>query len=70
MGNKEKIAIINSFVYSSFNYCPLVCHFCSFESAQKLEKIRKRCLRLVLDDYESDYGNLSKKNGMYHHNGN
>ena len=55
MGNKEKIAMINSFVYSNFNYCPLVWHFCSCESLQKIEKIQKRCLRLVLDDYESDY---------------
>ena len=29
----------------------------------KIEKIQKRCLRLVLDDYESDYGNLFEKNG-------
>ena len=63
MGNKEKIAMINSFVYYNFNYCPLVWHFCSCESSQKIEKIQKRCLRLVLDDYESDYGNLIKKNG-------
>ena len=61
MGNKEKIAMINSFIYSSFNYCPLVWHFCSCESSQKIEI--KRCLRLVLDDYKSDYGNLIKKNG-------
>ena len=31
----------------------------------KIEKIQKRCLRLVPldDDYESNYGNLIKKNG-------
>ena len=63
MGNKEKIAMINSFVYCSFNHCPLTWYFCSCESSQKIEKIQKRCLRLVLDDYESDYGNLIKKNG-------
>ena len=28
MGFKEKV-LINSFVYSNFNYCPLVWHFCS-----------------------------------------
>ena len=27
------------------------------------QKIRKRCLRLVPSDYESNYGNLIKKNG-------
>ena len=60
MGNKEKIAKINSFVYSGFNYCPLVWHFCSCESSQKIQKL---CLRLVLNYYESNYGNLIKKNG-------
>ena len=63
MGNKEKIAMISSFVYSSFNYCPPVWYFCSCESSKKIEKIKQRCLRLVLDDYESDYENLIKKNG-------
>ena len=58
IGNKEKIATINSFVYSNFNYCPLVWHFCSCESSKKIEKIQKHYLRLVLDDYKSDYGNL------------
>ena len=30
---------------------------------QKIEKIQKHCLRLIIDDYKSDYGNLSTKNG-------
>ena len=55
--------MIYSFIYSNFNYCLLVWHFCSCESSEKRGKIQKRCLRLVLDDYESDYGNLIKKNG-------
>ena len=55
--------MINSFVYSNFNYCHFVWHFCSCESSQKIEKIQKHCLRLVLDDYESNYGNLIEKNG-------
>ena len=56
--------MINSFVYSSFNYCPLVWYFCSCESSQKkTEKSQKLSLGLVLDDYESDYGNLIEKNG-------
>ena len=30
---------------------------------EKNEKIQKQCLRLVLDEYESDYGSLIEKNG-------
>ena len=63
MENKEKIAIINGSVYSNFNNCPLFWHFCWYESSQKIEKIPKRYLRLVLDDYERDYGHLITKNG-------
>ena len=29
MGFKEKEILMNSFVCSTFNYCPLVWHFCS-----------------------------------------
>ena len=56
IGINEKITMINSFVYSSFNKCPFFWHFCSCEFSKKIEKI-------VLDDYESNYGNLIKKNG-------
>ena len=58
MGKAEKEAIINSFVLSNFNYCPLVWHFSSCESIRKIKKIQKRCLRIVLIDYESDYETL------------
>ena len=58
MGKAEKEAIINSFFLSNFNYCPLVWHFSSCESIRKIEKIQKRCLRIVSNDYESDYETL------------
>ena len=31
-------------------------------STKNRKKNQKRCLKLVLDDYENDYGNLIKKN--------
>ena len=58
MGKSEKEAIINSFILSNFNYCPLVWHFSSCESIRKIEKIQKRCLRIILNDYESGYVTL------------
>ena len=30
-------------------------HFSTCESIRKIEKIQKCCLKIVLDDYESDY---------------
>ena len=58
MGKSEKEATINSFILPNFNYCPLVWHFNSCESIRKIEKIQKHCLRITLNDYESDYETL------------
>ena len=47
MGFKEKEVLISSFLYTNFNYCPLVWHFCSSKSLYKIEKIQERTLRLL-----------------------
>ena len=57
----QRLAIANSFIFSNFNYCPLIWHFCSQSSMRKIENIQKRTLRYVLDDYESDYDTLLNK---------
>ena len=61
MGKKEKEAIINSFIYSNFNYCPLLWYFCLCKSSNKIEQIQKCCLRIILNDNECDYEALLKK---------
>ena len=63
MEKHEKVAIVDSFIYANFNYCPLVCHFSTYESIRKIEKIEKHWLRIVLDDYDSDYDVLLRKSG-------
>ena len=63
MGFKEKEVLLNSFVYSNFNYCPLVWHFCSSKSLYKIEKIQERALRLLRNDFTSDYAELLKNSG-------
>ena len=60
---KEKEILLNSFVYSNFNYCPLVWHFCSSESLNKIEKIQEREHRLLHNDFSSDYSELLNKSG-------
>ena len=37
VGKKEMETLIYSFVYSTFNYCPLVCHFILCKSLNKIE---------------------------------
>ena len=38
MGFKEKEVLLNSFIYSNVNYCPLVWHLCSAKSVKKDRK--------------------------------
>ena len=58
VAQKEKEVVINTFIYSNFNYCSLIWHFCSCQSSNYIELIQKRCLKLLLDDNESDYKDL------------
>ena len=60
LGFKEQEVLLNnSFVYSSFNYCPLVWDFCS--SKKCIEKIQEWALDKLHKDFTSDYAELLKK---------
>ena len=61
IGFKERNFLVHSFIYSNFNYCPLVWHFCSAKSMQKIEKIQERALRFLYHDYSSSYNELPSK---------
>ena len=64
MGYNERRIIMQSFILSNFNYCALIWHFCRKFNTAKIEKIQERALRLVLDDYISDYSTLLKTSGI------
>ena len=61
MGFKEKEVLLNIFVLSNFNFCPLVWHFCSSKSLKKIEKIQERALRILYNGSTSDYNQLLNK---------
>ena len=63
LGNEERKVLINSFVLSNFNYCPLVWMLTNAKSVHKIEAIQKRVLRFMLNDYESSSEDLLKKSG-------
>ncbi len=50
--------MVQSFVYSSFNYCPLVCYFSSSKSLQKIERIQERALRFSYNYHKCSYYDL------------
>ena len=58
LGFKERKILIESFVYSNFNYYPLVWHFCNQQSSQKVKNLQKRALQFLQNDYTSSYDNL------------
>ena len=61
LGNEEKKVLINSFLLSNFNYCPLVWKLTNMKSVHKIDNIYKRTLRFMLNDYESSYEDLLKR---------
>ena len=63
LGKKELEVIVNSFTYSIFSCCRLVWHFSSCKALQKIENVHKHCLRVIHNDYDSDYETLLKISG-------
>ena len=62
---QEKEVLINSFVYPSFSYRPLIWNFCSAKSVRKIEQIQTRALRIFYNDIDSDYKTFLDKSGKY-----
>ena len=58
---RKKEILLNSFVYSNFNYCPLVWHFFSAKSVKKIEIIQERALRILYNDFSSHFESILNK---------
>ena len=52
--DKKKL-ILSSFIESQFTYCPLVWMFCTKHSVGRINSIHGRCLRLIQQNYTSDF---------------
>ena len=50
--------LIESFVYSNLNYCPLVWNFTSTKAIDKIENAQKRAMKRVMKLFLSKQGNL------------
>ena len=57
---KTRKMLIQSFVFSHFNYFPLVWYFTTARQLQKIERIQERALKFTTDDYESSYEMLMR----------
>ena len=50
---KQQNVLIQSLIFSNFNYCPFAWHFSTSKSLQNIENIQKRALRYLIDYYDS-----------------
>ena len=58
---QQREVLVKSFILANFNYCPMVWHFCSCKNTAKIERIHKRALKFMLNDFTSDYETLIAK---------
>ena len=58
--NPRKI-LVNSFIYSNYNYSPLLWHFCSKKLMNEIERIQYKALQFLHNDHDYDYDTLLKK---------
>ena len=63
LNTDQRKILVNSFVFFSYNYCPLVWYFCSEKSVNKIERIQYRALQFLPNDSDSHYNlpSLMKK---------
>ena len=58
---EQKKLLIESFIYANFSYCPLVWHFCTYKSINKIESIHKRNSQLLFSKVRNNYSQLLDK---------
>ena len=58
MSPDQHLLIINSYIKSLFNYCPLIWMFCNRQEINKINKIHERCLQLLLNNFHDSFDNL------------
>ena len=56
-----KLLLYNTFIFSNFNYCSIIWHYCSMHCLSKIEKVQKRSLRCIYTDSDSSYKCLMNK---------
>ena len=58
------MSVYRSFIFSLFEYCPVVWIFCTKGNSKKLERIQERALRIIFKDYTSSYDTMLQRSNM------
>ena len=61
LDSRKRKLLMNSFVISQFNYCPIIWMYCQRQSNNLINKIHERALRIAYDDYVSNFETLLEK---------
>ena len=63
MNLSKRSLLMNSFLKTQFNYCPLIwmCH--SRENYRKIKRLHERCLKTTYNDKQSSFNELLEKDG-------
>ena len=54
--------LYNSFILTNFNYCPLIWMFCGKTANEEVNRVHKRALRVLLNDFDSNFEELLHRN--------
>ena len=58
LSKESKECLLNAFILPNFMYGNLVWHFCSKQSVVRIDKINRKALRIVVNDYTLPYPDL------------
>ena len=61
LDTQRRLKLFNAFVRSNFEYANIIWHFTSTANILKMEKLQRRALRIVFNDYVSSYNVLLSK---------
>ena len=65
MTEAQRLKVMNSFIFSQFQYCSLIWIFHSRQFNICISKIHERAMRVVYRDYTSDFRELLNKNNIF-----
>ena len=63
MDEKKGKILYHTFIMSNFNYCPLIWMFCGKTQNKEIDRVHKRALRILFNDYTSSFEELLQKIG-------
>ena len=62
---KQATLLVNAFILSGFGYCPIIWMFCNRTLSSLIDKVQKRCLRIIIGDYELSLPHLLGMTGFH-----